>query len=246
MTLSDLEFFEYILDERHLKNASDRKKRTSILDRLHRLRIDEVKEEGDYVFTKDDESWNDVIDCKLLERIEKVLRERWDSLINNENELGDAINLYSKKMTSLFQIDDAFQIRENQQRFQQISQCLLNGGGDLSRIAGIDEEIELKRDDRSSEEEEESSDDEDNDDGERGEDEDTGKLVLLPLAPGDALYDKKSMTKDQLKMMRRANKKMVKAYNKERRKHKLPKKVKRRKIKVARRKAGKSVWHVKK
>jgi len=50
------------------------------------------------------------------------------------------------------------------------------------------------------------------------------------------------MSKEEVKEMRRANKKIVKASNKERRKHKMPKHVKKRKIKVARLKAGKSVW----
>lgn len=50
------------------------------------------------------------------------------------------------------------------------------------------------------------------------------------------------MTPEQLKEWRKLNKKFVKLFNRKRRETKLPKKVKKRKIKVARKKAGKSVW----
>merc|ERR1712113_238212 len=104
---------------------------------------------------------------------------------------------------------------------------------------GIDEDIQ--RDERSSDEEEEEY-------SESGSDsEEQPEMVLFPLNPQDALYDKKSLRKEagKLKEMRRANKKMVKAYKRERRKTKIPKKVKKRKIKVARRAAGRTVWHKK-
>ena len=187
--------------------------------------------EKDYEFTKDNVAWNDVIDNDLLNKIERVCKQRWDAMINNENEVGDAVHLQSKIMTSLFQIDDSFQIHKNTAKFNQISKFLMKGCGDMTQIDKFDEE-ENESEDIESESESSS----------HVEDEKEQRVEMLPKAPMDMLYDKKSLTREQLKEIRRANKKIVKAANRERRKHKLPKKVKKRKIKVARLNAGKSVW----
>merc|ERR1719410_2039770 len=154
-------------------------------------------------------------------------------MINNEDEVGDAVHLQSKIMTSLFQIDDSFQIHKNTEKYKQISKFLMKGELDMTQIDKFDDAE--SEDDES--ESESSSDLEEEEEAEKAQ-----TVEMLPQAPMDMLYDKKALSKEELKEIRKANKKIVKAANRERRKHKLPKKVKKRKIKVARIKAGKSVW----
>ena len=232
MPLSDLELFEYILDERHLRNMDVKSFSFRKWDRL-KIAIggDDDEKENDYAFVKDNDAWNDVIDVALLKRIERVCKQRWDAMLNNDDEVDDAVHLQSKIMTSLFQIDDSFQIHKNTQKFKQISKFLMKGCGDMTQID--------KFDDDEDEEVEEVSESESSSDAEDTEEQ---RVEMLPRAPMDMLLDKKAMTKEELKEIRRANKKIVKAANRERRKHKMPKKVKKRKIKVARLNAGKSVW----
>merc|ERR1712048_135003 len=76
----------------------------------------------------------DVIDDKLLNKIEKICRQRWDAMINNEDEVGDAVHLQSKIMTSLFQIDDSFQIHKNTEKYKQISKFSMKGELDMTQI----------------------------------------------------------------------------------------------------------------
>merc|ERR1711902_113860 len=97
-------------------------------------------------------------------------------------------------MTSLSQIDDAFRISENKELFDRAASFLLNDGGDFSKmddIMGMDADIQ--RDERSSDEEEEeyTCSDESGSDNE----EEQPEMVLFPLNPQDALYDKGSLRK---------------------------------------------------
>jgi len=239
MTLSDLELFEYILDERHLRDLDVKgysyKKWDKRIRNVYQGKDASEKEmASEYVFCKENAAWNDVIDCKLLTKIENVCKERWDAMVNNEDEVGDAVHLQSKIMTSLFQIDDSFQIHKNTEKYKQISKFLMKGELDITTQIDKFDDVEQE----SAESESDSSDVE----IEEEEENEMAKMVMFPKTPQDLLNDKKSLSKDELKEIRKANKKIVKAANRERRKHKLPKRVKKRKIKVARIKAGKTIW----
>eukprot|EP01084_Bolivina_argentea_P317283 550101_1 len=200
MTLSDLELFEYILDERHVNQS-------------HKKLDDESKgnkvDDDVYVFKTHEEAWNDVIDMELLGKIEIVCKQRWDTMMGDEetDEVSDRVNLKSKIMRSLFDIDNLFQIHQNKSKFKQISKFLLKGAGDMEAMDKFNE----------SEEDCEGNDMELDEEDEKEDVEKELVVVMLPEAPGDMLYHKNTLTKEELKLIRKANKKIVKAANRERR-----------------------------
>jgi len=229
-TLTDYELFEYVLDERHLASHKHQKQQEKKVDA---------------------DAWNDVIDLSVLDKIEAVCKQR--ECVNDEDvddngdggntEIDDAVQLNSHIVRSLFDVDDAFEIHENKAKFEQIAKFLLRSGSLESATYGTpsddsdDDEFIRKL-----KQEEEFDDDDDEDDESEEEEEEEDTTAMYPLAPGDMLYEKQSMKAEDVKEMRKANKKIVKASNREKRKHKMPKHVKKRKIKVARLKAGKTVW----
>lgn len=226
MTLTDLELFEYILDERHIKNRNNGNHK-----KHDKNKNDDESKDIEHVFNGiDDESWKDVIDYSLLEKIEVLCKERWESMTTNEDDISDAVNLNSNIMRSLFDIDDPINIHQNTAKFQQVSKFLLLGSKHDDNDNDDDKEEEVNESKSDSDSESESETEDENQDKD------------IPKTPLQQLQDQKRMSREELREIRRANKKLVKAENREKRKHKIPKKVKKRKIKVARLKAGKSVW----
>ena len=185
-----------------------------------------------------------VINEEKLCEIVELCKNRFETMSDlTKQEHLDNIDLSVSIPHNLFDIGDEFHVNRSNAVFQRIENLTMNTNKNNNDADSDSEESNNEVDENDSNDESGNDNDDDNDNDGENDDIDATTRVSFPMIPASELQTKKKqMSKEELKALRKKNKQLVKEANKERRKHKLPKHVKKRKIKVARQKAGKKVW----